>query len=272
MDMGIDATRASEEWVRNFERHVRGTRWTRRAMRRLPHEPRCKFCFAPFAGAGAHFARAVGRRPSRKNPNFCDVCIEKGPPGGFETDGGVLFADVRGFTGFSETRPPAEVAEAMEAFYSVATRVLVDHDAVIDKLVGDEVMALFWPVLMGENEPCEAMLRAGEALLREVGYGSSDPAALPLGVGLDFGRLHLGNVGPAGMHDFTALGDVVNTAARLQAEAEPGQVVFSERVYRAVGNGRGARPVELEVRGKAEPVGAYILDVRGSRGTALARS
>lgn len=229
-------------------------------MRRLPHEPRCKFCFAPFAGAGAPVARAAGRRPSRKNPNICDVCIEKGPPAGFETDGGVLFADVRGFSTFSETRPPSEVAETMESFYSAATRVLVEHDAVIDKLVGDEVMALFWPVLM-DDEPCETMFRAAEAILRTLGYGSAEGSWLPLGVGIDYGRLHIGNVGPAGMADFTAIGDIVNTAARLQAQAEPGQILLSERVYRALRNGRDARPIELELKGKAERVTAYVINV-----------
>ena len=260
METHADKTRASEEWARHLERHIRGTRWTRRVMRRLPHEPRCKFCFAPFAGAGAAVARAAGRRPSRKNPNICDVCIEKGPPAGFETDGGVLFADVRGFTAFSEARPPSDVAETMESFYSTATRVLVEHDAVIDKLVGDEVMALFWPVLMDE-EPCETMLQAAEAMLRELGYGSAEGAWLPLGVGIDYGRLHIGNVGPAGMADFTAIGDIVNTASRLQAEAEPGQIILSGRVYPAVASGRDARPIELELKGKAEPVTAYVIDM-----------
>lgn len=233
-------------------------------MRGLPHEPRCKFCFAPFHGMGGRLVRLAGHRPSRKNPNLCDVCVEKGPPGGFETDGGVFFADVRGFTAYSETRSPDEVAETMDRFYSVTTRVLVERDAVIDKLVGDEVMALFWPVLMDE-EPCTAMVEAGEALLRAVGYGSGEGAWLPLGVGLDFGRLHIGNVGPAGMQDFTALGDVVNTAARLQAKAEAGSIVVSERVYQGLSHGRDARPIDLELKGKSGPVKAYLFDV-GSTG------
>jgi adenylate cyclase len=258
MSSPADTTTASEAWARNVERHLGRTRWTRRVMRGLPHDPRCKFCFAPFAGAGGSIARLAGRRPSRKNPNLCDVCVEKGPPGGFETDGGVLFADVRGFTAFSETRSPSEVAETMERFYAAATRVLVGHDAVIDKLVGDEVMALFWPVLMDE-EPCPAMVRAARELLRDVGYGAGD-TALPLGVGIDFGRLHIGNVGPPGMQDFTALGDVVNTAARLQAHAEGGQIVLSERAYRACGATMDARPVEVELKGKTGQATAFVIN------------
>jgi adenylate cyclase len=253
---GADA----EAWLGNFERHARGARLTRRLLRRLPHEPRCKFCYAPFQGAGGRLVRVAGRRPSRKNPNLCDVCIEKGPSGGFETDGGVLFADVRGFTAFSETRSPSEVAETMDRFYSVTTSTLVAHEAVIDKLVGDEVMALFWPLLMDED-PCAAMVGAGAELLRAVGYGTGEGAWLPLGVGIDFGRMHIGNVGPTGMQDFTALGDVVNTAARLQGEASGGQIVMSDRVYDAVRNGQDARPIQLELKGKAGPVNAYVVEI-----------
>jgi adenylate cyclase len=260
MTDGADTTRASDAWARNFEQHVRGTRWTRRVMRSLPHEPRCKFCFAPFAGAGSRVARLAGRRPSRKNPNLCDVCVEKGPPGGFETDAGVLFADVRGFTAFSESRPPSEVAARMNRFYASATAVLVDHEAVIDKLVGDEVMALFWPLLM-DGDPCPTMVEAAKGLVRAVGREDGDGPGLPLGVGIDFGPLHIGNVGPEGMQDFTALGDVVNTAARLQGRAGPGEIVVSERVYGAL-DGTPAHPVELELKGKAEPVRAYVLEAR----------
>jgi adenylate cyclase len=251
---------SAEAWLRNFERHERRTRLTRRLLRALPHEPRCKFCHAPFQGSGSVLARVAGYRPSRKNPNLCDVCIEKGPQGGFETEAGVLFADVRGFTAFSETRSPSEVAETMDRFYSAATEVLVAREAVIDKIVGDEVMALFWPLLM-HGHARTAMVAAAEELQRAVGQGSPEGAWLPVGVGIDFGPLHLGNVGPAGMEDFTALGDVVNTAARLQGEAKGGEIVLSGRVYEAVRNGRRARPIELELKGKAEPVLAYVIEV-----------
>jgi adenylate cyclase len=258
-----DVKRVSEEWARHFERHVRSARLTRRFMRGLPREPRCKFCHAPFQGAGGRFVRLAGYRPSRKNPNLCDVCVEKGPPGGFDTEAGVLFADVRGFTAYAETRSPSEVAATMDRFYAAATRALVRHDAVIDKLVGDEVMALFWPVLM-DGEPCSEMVAAGEALLRAVGYDGDDSAWLPVGVGIDYGPLHIGNVGPAGMQDFTAIGDVVNTAARLQGQAQGGQMVLSERVYRALREQTEARPLRLELRGKAAPVTAYLVEVGAS--------
>lgn len=75
----------------------------RRLNRRLPTDPRCKFCLVPFAGVG----RALRVRPSRKNPNFCMGCFEMAPIGGTDMDVGVLFADLRGFTSWCEHQPPS---------------------------------------------------------------------------------------------------------------------------------------------------------------------
>ena len=104
---------------------------------------------------------------------------------------GILFADMRGFTAMSEHMPPEEVAHLLNSFYKVATNVLLKHDAVIDKLVGDEVMALFLTGLTGPD-CCQKMTSAAEELLRGVGYGSSERAWLPLGVGADFGPAFVG--------------------------------------------------------------------------------
>ena len=116
----------------------------RRVIRAVPSAPRCKLCMSPFAGVG-RVLRGPNFSPSRKNPNFCKRCFEQAPIGCREMEVGVLFADVRGYTALSESRPSAEVAELMNRFYALATDVLVSHDAVIDKLIGDEVMALFIP-------------------------------------------------------------------------------------------------------------------------------
>ena len=176
---------------------------------------------------------------------------------------GVLFADMRGYTALAERRSPEEVARFLNRFYAVAARVLADHDALIDKLVGDEVMALFLMAFTGPRY-MEKMVSAAEALLRGVGYGSREGPWLPLGVGVDFGLAFVGNVGSGEVKDFTAIGDVVNTAARLQGEAKGGQLVISERVYTAVeGRYAGASRVELELKGKSEPVPARVVDLAG---------
>ena len=168
-----------------------------------------------------------------------------------EIDIGVLFADIRGYTAFAEAEPPAEVARLLSRFYFTAATVLYKHDAFMDKFVGDEVMALF---LTGFTGPAcfDKMATAAEGILRAVGYGSREVPWLPLGIGMDFGPAFVGNVGAGEVKDFTAIGDVVNTAARLQGEAKAGQIVMSERVY---------QQVQLELKGKSEPVAARVVEI-----------
>jgi len=229
----------------------------RRIVRFLPAPPRCKICNVPFAGPGKVF-KLAGFGQSRKNPSMCTACFEKAPLGGVETEVGVLFADVRGFTALAEESSPEEVAGLLAPFYRAARSALLRHEAVIDKLVGDEVMALFIPLFTRGNVLAK-MVAAGVELLEEL--GSAEPP-LPVGAGADFGRAFVGNVGEEDVKDFTALGDVVNTAARLQAAAEPGQLLVSERVYQAVQEGfPGASRVELRLKGKGAPVVARAIDV-----------
>ncbi len=161
----------------------------------------------------------------------------------------------------AETKPPEEVAQLLNRFYDVATNVLCKHDAVIDKLVGDEVMALFLTGLTGPG-CCGKMASAAEGLLRGTGYGSREGPWLPLGIGADFGLAFVGTVGSGEVKDFTAIGDVVNTAARLQGEAKSGQIVISERIYQDVAERYPDAPrVELQLKGKSEPVPAHIVDI-----------
>src|SRR5918998_2584292 len=197
-----------------------------RVMRHLPSDPRCRLCKAPYGGIGGRVMRRFGFGPSRKNPTLCNTCFEKAPMGGVEMEIGVLFADVRGFTSLAEAMPPREVAGLLNRFYESASGIL-SRSAIVDKLVGDEVMALYLPQLFSRDDWEDDMLRDARDLL------GADPS-LRLGIGLDVGRAFVGNVGSGEVKDFTALGDVVNTAARLQAAAAPGTIVIAERVYDAV--------------------------------------
>jgi adenylate cyclase len=228
----------------------------RRIMRLIPRPPRCKLCNVPFAGPGRIF-RLVGYGRSRKNPNMCTTCFERAPVGGAELDVGVLFADLRGYTSLVESASPEEAAALLAPFYRAARDVLMRNEAVIDKLVGDEVMALFIPVFMGEEDPIKKMVDAGIELLEQTGA-----AGLGVGAGADWGLAFVGNVGEEEVKDFTALGDVVNTASRLQAQAEPGQLIVSERVYEAVRDRVPATTrVEFELKGKSAPVAAHVIEV-----------
>jgi adenylate cyclase len=227
----------------------------RRVVRLIPSAPRCKLCNVPFAGPGRIF-KLVGYGRSRKNPNMCTACFERAPVGGAELKLGVLFADVRSYTSLVQSASPEEAAALLAPFYRAARDVLMRNDAVIDKLVGDEVMALFIPLFIGED-PIKKMVDAGIELLEQ-----TDALGLEVGAGADFGLAYVGNVGEEEVKDFTALGDVVNTASRLQAQADPGQLIVSESVYAVVGDRfPGADLLELNLKGKSEPVAAHVLEV-----------
>lgn len=176
--------------------------------------------------------------------------------GGVEMDVGILFADVRGFTSLAERQAPDAVAALLNRFYASAVNVLCEH-AIIDKLVGDQVMALYLPGIF-PGEPAHHMAVDAGALLAAAGYGEERPW-VKLGIGLDFGTAFVGNVGSGDVKDFTAIGDVVNTAARLQAAAASGEILMSSRVYDRAGEpAAGAEPRELSLKGKSEPEIAMV--------------
>src|SRR3954449_9679817 len=133
-------------------------------MRHLPADPRCRLCRAPYGGVGGRVMRRFGFGPSRKNPGLCNTCFEKAPIGGVEMEIGVLFADVRGFTALAEGMGPKAVAELLNRFYSSASEIL-SRSAIVDKLVGDEVMALYLPQLLRGRDWEDDMLRDARDLL-----------------------------------------------------------------------------------------------------------
>jgi adenylate cyclase len=240
----------------------RGSRAMKGFLRALPSSPRCGFCGAPFSGFGARVAGPMGYRPSRKNPNLCAVCVEAAPPGGTTIEIGVLFADLRGFTSESELQTPQEVSAKLRRFYAHAEKVLFP-EALIDKLIGDEVMALYVPPFIlrtseavddrGRRQVAKVMLAHTRQLLERAGYGSSGEPDFAVGIGLDFGEAFVGNIGDTAVHDFTAVGDVVNTAARLQSHAAGGEVLLSARLARLLPEPVGV-PEMVVLKGKQEPV------------------
>jgi len=231
----------------------------KRFMCALPSSPRCGVCGAPFAGIGGRLIRPLGYRQSRKCPQLCATCVEASPPGGMTMRTGVLFADIRGFTSISERSDPAAVSAMLRRFYAAAEDVLFP-DALIDKLIGDEVMALYLPYGRLREDAAAVMLEHARLLLTAVGYGGRDGPFAEVGVGLDYGEAFVGNVGGGSYSDFTAIGDVVNVAARLQGEAAGGEIVASARLARRLDPIPG-EPIELALKGKAEPVAAYRIAV-----------
>jgi adenylate cyclase len=249
----------SAEWRKILVEGHRSMTSARHVWRYVPSAPRCKVCSSPFGGVGGAVITRIGWARSRKNPNLCARCCDQMPPGGAEIDVAVLFADVRGSTGLGERVGASEFAELLNRFYATATEVILRHDGLIDKLIGDEAMALFIAGVAGPDYRRRA-LAAGRELLEAVGYGSPGGSWLPLGVGLNAGQAYVGNVGTA-VVDFTALGDAVNVAARLQDNAAEGQLVVSADLLEDLADElpQGRRR-ELDARGRGEAVTALVAD------------
>jgi adenylate cyclase len=237
-------------------------RMFRRTWSALPGSPRCGICAAPFEGLGSRISRPLGYRPSRKNPSICSTCVESSPPGGMAMNVGVLFADLRGFTSHSEGMDPSEVTALLRRFYGCAERVLFP-EAVIDKLIGDEVMALYLQPFVSrftEEIPAALMIDHARELLRAVGYGTPDGPFVELGIGIDYGEAFVGNIGDRAVYDFTAVGDVVNTASRLQGQAAGGEAIISAAATVDLAEPPGDR-IELVLKGKSGDQPAYRFGV-----------
>jgi adenylate cyclase len=240
-------------------------RMAHRLFRHLPSAPRCKLCHNPFGGIGGKVMGLMGFYPSRKNPNLCAHCCDNLPLGGVEVDVAVLFADVRGSTALGERIAPHGYAVLLNRFYRVATETLVRHDAIIDKLIGDEVMALFIPGICGPEYRLRAV-QAAHDLLRAMGYGAQAGPWLPIHGSVNAGLAYVGNVGGDGIVDFTALGDTINTGSRMQHAAVDGQFLLGEGIYASMaGRFPGLDRRTLMIEGKESPLGVRVLDGRSKQ-------
>ena len=170
-----------------------------------------------------------------------------------------MFGDVRGFTVLSEKPQPVTVVAKLNRFYRLAARAVFDLDETLDKMVGDQVMAFFGAPFRPEDHAD----RAVQAAL-EIVSGAQNPGdgleGLPVGGGVATGEVFMGNVGEGEVRDFTVIGDTVNTAARLQAFAGPGEVLVTDETYRALSaNFSSSEERTLELKGKEAPILTHLL-------------
>lgn len=224
----------------------------RRLFRHLPSDPRCKMCLAPWGGLGGPIMRLFGYGRYPPNPQLCNSCFRQSEkhPGGAEIEITALFADIRGSTGLAETMSPTDYSAAVNEYVRVASHAIREPGGLVDKLLGDGIMALFIPGFVGGDDAAKAV-EAGRRILREV--------HLPVGVGIHSGDAWVGFVGGVDeVRDFTALGDAVNVASRLGSEAGAGELLLSEATAASAGLGTtGLAPRRLELRGRSEPLEAW---------------
>ncbi|MDQ3007241.1 MAG: adenylate/guanylate cyclase domain-containing protein [Chloroflexota bacterium] len=228
----------------------------------LPSNPRCKMCAAPFKGWGGFIMHLIGRDQSKYNPRFCQPCEKFDHPGGAEIPLTMLFADVRGSTKLAEEMSALEFSRLINRFYTVATHVLIQTDALVDRLMGDEAIGLYIPGFAGPEHPRRA-IEAAQDLLKLTGHRDAKGPWLPVGIGVHTGSAFVGVVGgedsPA---DFTALGDNVNITARLASEAGPGEILISDAAYAAANlNREDLERRQLALKGKSELTGVRVMHI-----------
>jgi len=217
-------------------------------------------CNAPFRGVGGVVMRMIGRPQSKRNPRYCEPCAFQ-ETGGAEVEISMLFADIRGSTTLAESMSAGKFTKLISGFYEVATDVLVRSDALIDRLVGDEVIGLFIPAFAGQGHAKRA-IEAAQELVRRLEKGDVGNIKLPVGVGVHTGIAYVGVVQGAeeGISDFTALGDNVNITARLASEAKAGEILVSDASCHAASlTFENLEERDLMLKGKSEPIKVHVI-------------
>jgi adenylate cyclase len=192
--------------------------------------------------------------------------------GGVNQKVSILFADVRGFTGLSETLPPEKVVEILNEYFTRVTDVIFDHGGTLDKYLGDGVMALFGAPISKGNDAGNAVRAALsiQKLIEELNRDAADRnwPELRVGIGVNTGIVTAGNIGSPKRIDYTVIGDAVNVSSRLCSNAVAGQVLVSESTAMDVGGEfRLQQLAALQLKGKSKPMAVFsVLGLQSATG------
>jgi adenylate cyclase len=256
-----DDPRNERYWREYLEHPDSFMQFGRRVLSHIPSDPRCQMCASPFEGVGGGMMRIIGKRQSDGNPNLCTTCQNFMIKfhGGAEVTGTMLFADVRGSTSLAERMSPAEFNVLMGRYYALASKAVFANSGIVDKFVGDELVAAFTPNLGGNH--VRRAVDAATDLLRATGHADPGGPWLPVGAGVHTGPVWFGAVGEGTSTTLTVLGDAVNVAARLGSAATAGEVLVSTDAAKAAELDPSLPHRSLELKGKEEAVEVVSLTV-----------
>jgi adenylate cyclase len=183
--------------------------------------------------------------------------------GGHEAEVTALFADLAGFTRFSDGRSPMDVVQMLNAYWATAVPIVTEREGgLIERFAGDAILVVFNAL---DDQPDHALraVRAARSMQLAVTETSDDHPEWPrFRIGVNSGPAVLGNVGAGAHRSFTAIGDTTNVAARLQAAARPGGILIGQATYDAVRDEVAVEPFgELDLKGKPSPVPTYEVRV-----------
>jgi adenylate cyclase len=174
----------------------------------------------------------------------------------------ILFADVRQFTSFSEARDPEEVISLLNEVLSIEAEVTKKHKGDIDKFVGDALIAWF----SGEDR-CARAIHAADEMIGALQSRFGGRPGTTIGVGIHVGEVVVGSIGSQSRMDYTAIGSVVNLAARLCSSAAAGQILVSQSVKAELSEGAMLRPLPpISLKGFRAPVAVFEVSMAAARG------
>jgi len=240
----------------------------------LEHARICKGCWQqmhvpiPLRGVWSLPFRMFGIKPSRMNPNTCTVCelmfTKVMRTRKITIDATVLFADLRDYTTLSQSQSPEAISALLDAFYDVAADAIWEHDGLLNKTIGDAVMAVFnFPIRQADH--AQQALAAARAIQdrwqirsRELGEELGlDVVKSGIGIGIHCGDVSFGEFGRS-HKDLTAIGNVVNTASRAQSAAKAGEILVSQAVHDRLTPQDGTfRADAYDLKGFAQPMTLY---------------
>ncbi|NLI93260.1 MAG: adenylate/guanylate cyclase domain-containing protein [Peptococcaceae bacterium] len=185
--------------------------------------------------------------------------------GGVRKDVSLMFVDIRGFTPLSEKMQPEEVINILNEYLDLCTKAVFQFEGTLDKFIGDGVMSIFG-VPIAQEDHAERAVRAALVMKANSGKLAEDlekryGKSVFFGIGINSGPAVIGNIGSHDRLDYTAIGDTVNLAARLESNAKPGQILISSETYDRVKHMVQCTKLEpIKVKGKEKPVEIYQVD------------
>jgi adenylate cyclase len=230
----------------------------------LPSDPHCVECGMPMAGLGGIFLRFYGSAPSSFSSRLCSACekFARKKESGAEVELSMLFADVRDSTPLAEHTPTKEYKNLIQRFYKETSHELDHRNSMVNRLMGDQVSALFVPRFAGKDH-AKVAVEAARAILAVTGHGSERDPWIPVGVGVHTGKAFVGAVGSGGgVNEITVLGSAPNLCARLSSAAAAGEILVSEQAAEfARMQVEGLERRVLELKGISEKVPVRVVKI-----------
>jgi len=219
-------------------------------------------------GPLSYLFKAMGIRKSQMNPNLCTICesmftkVKKRKQ--IEVPTTILFADLRGYTQLSQNIDASTMNEVLHSFYDYSSNAVWENEGIVNKFIGDAVLAIFNFPLVRKDHVQKAVNAAIQLQkqcrdLRDK-IGLNEEHKLGIGIGIHTGTCNIGEVGNS-YKDFTAIGSIVNLASRLQGAAASGEILITEDVYKHVENDfPNLQSKAISLKGIDKPVTGFVID------------